>query len=181
MATRVALVAVAAALALVGASAASAAPAAITQSTSTCWQDVVNDWLVHHGNLRQTYPIPCYTQAIQNIDQYPDVQNYSNFDDDIHRALLAALHQERGGGPGAPLPPPAPSSDKGGGGKSPITRLTDALTPGSAQSVPLPLIVLGILALLLMLTALGTWIAKRMQSRRIAPATAPATPRPRRR
>jgi hypothetical protein len=179
------LAALVAGLALLAAvPAADAAPAATSHPTNTCWLDVVNDWLDHNGQIHQQYPIACYTQAIQHLNQYPDVQNYSNAEDDIHRALLAVLRQDRGGGPGAgSVVTVPPSPDKGGGSSSKgvVTRVADALNPGSAQSVPLPLIVLGILALLLMLTALGTWIAKRMQARRPTPATAPATPRSRRR
>ncbi len=175
-----------------GAGTARATPAATLQPTNTCWLDVVNDWLDHNGDIQGTYAPACYTQAIQHLDQYPDVKNYSNADEDIHRALLAALHQDRGDGPGsgsAVVVVPGPGGQGGGTGTSGdksgvINRVANALTPGSAQSVPLPLIVLGALALLLLLAALGTWLARRMQARRPPgpprPATAPATPRPRR-
>ena len=196
-ATRTTLVALAAALALLAAGAprAVAAPAATAEATNTCWLDVVNDWLNHNGNIQGSYPIPCYTQAIQHLSQYPDVQNYSNAEDDIHRALLAALHQDRGGGPGAGsvvTVPPGPG-DKGtgtgtgtgtGAGKGFLSAIGDRIGPGNAQSIPLPLLVLGALALLLLLAALGTWIAKRRQGGRPrgpTPATTPPWPRPRRR
>ena len=191
------LVALAAVVALLAAAAprAHAAPAATSQATNTCWLDVVNDWLDHNGNIQGSYPIPCYTQAIQHLNQYPDVQNYSNAEDDIHRALLAALHQDRGGGPGAgSVVPISPGpGDKGtgtgtgaGSGKSKgfVSSLADKIGPGNAQSIPLPLLVLGALALLLLLAALGTWIAKRRQGggpRGTTPATAPPWPRQRRR
>ena len=185
------MVALAAALALLAAGAprAHAAPATTVQTTNTCWLDVVNDWLDHNGNIQGSYPVPCYTQAIQHLSQYPDVQNYSNAEDDIHRALLAALHQDRGGGPGAGsvvTVPPGPGG-KGTGstaGKGFISSLANRIGPGNAQSIPLPLLVLGALALLLLLAALGTWIAKRRQGgkpRGTTPATAPPWPRPRRR
>src|SRR5258706_528474 len=73
---------------------------AAEKATNTCWLDVVNDWLDHSGVIHGTYPIPCYTQAIQHLDSYPDIKEYSTASDDIHRALLAALRQDRGGGPG---------------------------------------------------------------------------------
>jgi hypothetical protein len=193
--TKLMLAAIAGALALlaVGTGSAAAAPAASQQATSQCWKDVVNDWLRNQPNLKGTYAIPCYTQAIQHLSAYPDVAGYSSASDDIHRALLAVIHQEgRGGGGGSAGPtssPPPSGSSSGGGSSSPSsdeggaaahkslwTRLTDRLAPGNAQSVPLPLIVLAGLAVLLLLAAGGTWFARRVQTRRVTPAPAPVRP-----
>jgi hypothetical protein len=181
--TRVLLATIAGALAFLvaGVSPAAAAPAASQQATSQCWKDVVNDWLRNQPNLKGTYAIPCYTQAIQHLDSYPDVAGYSSASDDIHRALLAAIHQDRGNGPGSGLPSnPGPGTGPASGNGTPAkstslwTSIVDRLSPGNAQSVPLPLIVLAGLALLLLLAAAATWFARRMQSRRVTPATAPA-------
>jgi hypothetical protein len=168
---------------------AAAAPAASQQATSQCWKDVVNDWLRNQPNLKGTYAIPCYTQAIQHLDSYPDVAGYSSASDDIHRALLAVIHQDRGNGPGSGSPStstPGPGGTQSPGGtesSSPSaapkdeglwTSIVHRLSPGNAQSVPLPLIVLAGLALLLLLAAATTWFARRLQSRRVTPATSPA-------
>jgi hypothetical protein len=189
--TRVLLATIAGAFAFLGAGVggAAAAPAASQEATSQCWKDVVNDWLKHQPNLTGTYAIPCYTQAIQHLSAYPDVAGYSSASDDIHRALLAAIHEEGrgpsiggGSGPGPTGGPTAPSGGQKpptGGSKGPVTSFIDHLAPGSAQSIPLPLIVLGGLALLLLLAAAATWFARRLQTRRVTPATAP-TPAPRR-
>lgn len=180
------LAALVAAVALLAAT--GTASAGIDRAYGNCWKDVVNDWLQHQPNVVGTYPIACYTQAIQHLDAYPDIQQYSSAPDDIHRALLAALHNS-GGGPG-------PGSSGGGGGaggsggssagggggssgssggggatttatpsKSFVTRLFDAVGPGDAQSVPLPLLVLAGLAGLLLLAAAATWVTKRIQAR----------------
>jgi len=192
--TRLALTAIFAAASLLtaGVHGAAASPAATTKPTNTCWLDVVNDWLDHNGRIEQLYPIPCYTQAIQHLNEYPDIQQYSNAIDDIHRALLAAIHEEGGNGPGsgptssgggsssqAPSGPTggsqSPTKGSGGSHSSPIAT---AFHPSSAQSVPLPLIVLGALAVLLVLAGAGTWFARRLQARRMTPAAAaPAPPR----
>jgi hypothetical protein len=186
--TRVLLATIAGALAFLvaGVGGASAAPAASFQATSECWKDVVNDWLRHQPNLTGTYAIPCYTQAIQHLSAYPDVAGYSSASDDIKRALLAAIHQEGRGGPGSTGGASGPIVGPGGGTKKPPgggtslwKNVTERLSPGNAQSVPLPLIVLAGLALLLLLAAAATWFARRLQSRRVTPATAPA-PAPRR-
>jgi uncharacterized membrane protein YidH (DUF202 family) len=181
--TRVLLATIAGALAFLvaGVGGAAAAPAASFQPTSECWKSVVNDWLRNHPNIKGTYAIPCYTQAIQHLNSYPDIKGYSSAPDDIQRALFAAIHQDRGNGPGSGLSvtPPGPSGDQGNGGTSNQntglwTSITDRLSPGNAQSVPLPLIVLAGLALLLLLAAAATWFARRLQARRVTPAPAHA-------
>jgi hypothetical protein len=184
--TRVLLATIASALAflVVGVGGAAAAPAASQQATDKCWLQVINDW-EDNNQVDNVYAIPCYTQAIQLLSGYPDVAGYSSAIDDIRAAMLAVIHQEgRGGGGGGG--PTTTSIGAGTGTQKPPpshpslwTRFTDRLAPGNAQSIPLPLIVLGGLALLLLLAAAATWFARRMQNRRVTPAPAPA-PVPRR-
>lgn len=174
----------AAVAAAVSAPAAQASPAALQQATSSCWLDVINDWL-DNNQVDGLYNVACYTQAIQHLNSLPDVKGYSSAIDDIHRALLAALHQEHGDGPGGSLGGGGDNSSSGpssgpGGGSGP-SNPSSGPTSGSkapfggtasATSVPLPLIVLGGLAVLLALAALGTWLARRYQGRK------PSGPRP---
>jgi len=188
--TTLALVTAAVSVALLASSVstASAAPAALSRATNNCWLDVINDWL-DNNRVDKLYPIPCYTQAIQHLNEYPDIQQYSSAIEDIHRAMLAAIHQNRGGGSGSSGPSSGGGSGSGAGGgggsggggsggggsQGPIGI---ALHPSNAQSVPLPLIVLAALAGLLLLAAAGTWFFRRLQMRRMTPAPAPAnTPR----
>ena len=188
-----ALVAVAA---LASAPVATASPAATQTATDTCWKDVVDDWLNNQPNLKGSYAIPCYTQAIQHLSSYPDISQYSSAIDDIHRALLIALHQDRGGGPGSFTGSSGGPSSNGPGSSSTlgatkqtkshnrgiISRISKDLGPGNAQSIPLPLLVLGGFAVLLLLTALVTWLLRRTQARRVdgtpAPARATSSVRP---
>jgi hypothetical protein len=185
---RLALAALAAGLGLLaaGVPVAAAKPAETSQATSKCWLQVVNDWL-QHGQVTGTYAIPCYTQAIQNLSAYPDISQYSSAIDDIHRALLAALHQDRGGGPpsNSSGSNPQGSGGTGGGNNSSgggskhhggglFSSISNRIGPGNAQSIPLPLLVLGGFALLLLLTAAATWFTRRLQARRITATPAPA-------
>ena len=161
-----------------GAQSATAAPAATQRATSQCWRAVINDWL-DNNRVDHAYPIACYTQAIQHLNAYPDVQQYSSAADDIHRALLALLHGggSRGTGSGSGG---GGNLGSGGGGGSPGTAGggTSGISsgpassqstpiksligrPSDAQSIPLPLIVLGALALLLLLAGGGTWLLRR--------------------
>lgn len=169
---------VAAATAAFAAPAAQAAPAALQQTTSHCWLDVINDWL-NNNQVDGTYAIPCYTQAIQQLSARPDISGYSSAIDDIHRALLAAIRQDRNSGPptgGGSNPPGSNGVTSGPGGSGPNNNggggIFNVGGPSSATSVPLPLIVLGALAILLALAALGTWFARRFQARRPTPAPA---------
>jgi hypothetical protein len=164
--------------------AAGAAPAALQQATSNCWLQVINDWL-DNSQVDNTYAVPCYTQAIQHLNQYPDLKGYSSAVDDIQRAQLAAIRQDRStGGPGGGSDssssntsgPGAAPGGNGPGGNSPGGHggILGVTGPSDATSIPLPLIVLGALAVLLALAALATWLARRFQTRR--PATTPAVP-----
>jgi len=183
--------AVAIAVLAAGAHRASAHPTSVTKVTATCWQDIVNDWLDHNGQIKGTYPIPCYRQAITHLNGYADIQGYSNIIDDIHRALIYALHHPgaSGSGPGGSAGGSGPGGSSGGSGPGTsashnegwVQSLADEIGPSQARSIPLPLLVLGALALLLLLAAAGTWLAKRIQMRRVAPSPAPAPlPRDRR-
>jgi hypothetical protein len=178
--TRVLLATIAGAFAFLvaGVGGAAAAPAEAQQATSKCWLQVINDW-EDNNQVDKIYAIPCYTQAIQHLSAYPDVRGYSSAIDDIHRAMLAVIHEEGRGSPGigssgGPSSPIGPGGSKPPGGSGPLTSVIDHLAPGNAQSIPLPLIVLGGLALLLLLAAAATWFARRLQTRRVTPATAPA-------
>jgi hypothetical protein len=188
--TTIALAALLAAAAVgIVAPAASASPAALQTATSHCWLDVINDWL-DNNQVDRIYAIPCYTQAIQHLAALPDVSGYSSAMDDIHRALLAAVRQDRNDGPGGSSGGGGPSSGSNGGSSGP-TSGSDGGSPSStgggsngilgiggptdATSIPLPLIILGALAVLLALAALATWLARRYQTRRPGrPAPAPA-------
>jgi hypothetical protein len=168
--------------------AAQASPASLQQATSNCWLQVINDWL-DNNQVDQVYAIPCYTQAIQKLSSYSDIAGYSSAIDDIRRAELAAIRQDRsngpggssGGGPSTPGgggPSSGGPSDPSGPSGGPSHRFIGIPGPSSATSIPLPLIVLGALAILLALAALATWLARRFQARRPSrPAPAPAVSR----
>lgn len=164
-----------------GAGTAIAAPSAALNPSSGCDLAVINDW-ADNNRVDKIYAIPCYTQAIQRLSSYPDLEGYSSAADDIHDALLAALRQDRGGG-GTGGPTTGGGSGGGSSGGSagsgnanggPIGSGIDKIGGSSAQSVPIPLLVLGGLALLLLLAAGATWVARRFQARRMAPAPASA-------
>jgi hypothetical protein len=167
-------------------------PVAASAATP-CWKTLLTDW--YDGRIDNTYPLHCYTDAIHHLPA--DVQTYSSAHDDILRALQNAKAKLQrtghtvtpttplpGGGGGGGKPPKGGGTTTGGttstttttGVTSPgrhsgkgIGRLADKLNPSSPSSLPLPLLVLGALAILLVAAGGAGILAKRLQSRRQGP------------
>ncbi len=118
-----------------------------------CWKRLMNDW--DDGTINNVYPPACYLAAIKNMPT--ELKIYSSAREDIERALQARLA-------GKPIPPessPAPSTTTTGATgvgttttpskphKTGIRLFLAKLTPGDSQAFPLPLLILGALAILL--------------------------------
>ena len=155
-------------------------------AATPCWKALLNDW--YDGRIDNTYPLHCYSDALKHLPA--DVQTYSSAHDDILRALQNAKAELRKNGtkitPNTPVPPAGkPPTKTTGNGKNGSTTSSTTTTqppgrkpPGgglpsavdkvnhsSPSSVPLPLIVLGALALLLIAAGGVGLIAKRRQGR----------------
>jgi hypothetical protein len=137
-------------------------------AATPCWKTLLNDW--YDGRIDQTYPKHCYTDALHHLPA--DVSTYSSARDDITRALQSAVAKSGGNlGPNALVPAEKPTSttssttitDPSGDSND---NIADKLNPGSATSLPLPLLVLGGLALILVAAGGAGLIAKRIQARR---------------
>jgi hypothetical protein len=159
-------------VALLGAAARPAAAA------TPCWKTLLNDW--YDGRIDQTYASHCYTEAISHLPS--DVQTYSSAREDILRALQSAKAKAKKAGhvvgPNSLIPPAAGGNGgKGGSGPSSsdanrrkgIAKVADKLNPGGASSLPVPLLVLGGLALLLVAAGGAGLVVKRVQARRAQP------------
>jgi hypothetical protein len=163
----------------------SVSPAAAAHKTSNtpCWKTLLSDYF-RDGRIDQTYQLKCYNQALSHLDE--DTLIYGSAVRDIKRALASATfgfnkNHPGGGGPGPNSVLPVPT-----GGKPPsnqhenvFQRLANAIGPGNATSIPLPLLILAGVGLLLVLLALASYLTRRIQARRgpPQPATAPPTPR----
>lgn len=142
-----------------------ASPAAAAEP---CGKQVINDWY-GDGRVDKIYPLHCYEDA---IDALPvDVRDYSSAKEDIERALQYAVRNQPD--PGRPAPPGETGSrtdTSGGGGTSgtggPLNEAVDNLGPSNADSVPIPLIVLGGLALLLLAAGSAGYVRRRLAARR---------------
>jgi hypothetical protein len=137
--------------------AATAAFAPVAGAATPCRQQVYNDW-EKDGKIASTYPLSCYRDALRHIPAGDSV--YTSLEDDIRSALQAAVLRSHGRkvaaqvGHGFPKPGssvanpmmderthPLPSS--------PTTVASQAVNGSSDGGVPLPLLVLGGFALLL--------------------------------
>ena len=156
---------------LVAACASLAVFAAPAPAATPCWKLLLNDW--YDGTISNTYPIPCYHQAVNHLPT--DVQVYSSARDDILRALQQAVqkqkathHQITSVQPGPATPGRTTSTETTTTKKKhkgPIGTALRDITPGGADSFPLPLLILGLLAILLVLAGVGGMVWRRYQSR----------------
>jgi hypothetical protein len=164
-----------------------AAPGTAAAAPS-CAKAVVADWY-GDGRVDQIYPIHCYTDAIRSLPV--DVLDYSNAKEDILRALSYAKKGKPdpgdGGGSGTgttstdKTPPVTDPTDTGpdgngnstSGGDSETIAGPDVDTSGPS-SVPVPLLVLGGLALLLLAAGGAGYLSRRAQSRRDGGPSDPA-------
>jgi len=166
---------------------ATAAPAASKDKAPPCWKTLINDW--YDGRIDGTYPIHCYREALNHLPT--DVDTYSSARDDIKQALQERITQSRSGGGTGGTSGSGGSGGSGGtgsGGKGPaaggngdtasgpITKVINVGRPSSADSVPVPLIVLGAVALLLMAAGAAGFLTRRMRTRKLQLASAATLP-----
>ena len=175
-------------LALVaGLAAALATPSSAAAAGKPCWERVIDDWL-DNGTIDGKYKAACYQQALKHVPE--DLRDYSNITDAIQAALNGSL---RGGGPatgtGSGNGNGNGSSNGSGSGngnsdsgpnretqgvpaQSYYTKGINSLGTTKASSIPIPLLVLAALGALLLVSAGGLAVHKRLKARPPAP---PAT------
>jgi hypothetical protein len=153
--------------------------AAAAAAATPCWRQVTDDWF--DGSIARTYPLHCYRDALRHLP--PDARGYTTAAGDIERALLAAT-RARGRTAAGPAGSSARGAEMSGarwlqssGSANARSRMRDesALferaagigSTGRAGTVPLPIVVLGILAGLFVATAGASRLARvlRLRSR----------------
>ena len=161
------------------------APTASAASRSTCAQHLLNDFF--DGRIDKTYPVYCYHQALTRLHE--DAKTYGSALQDINRALQSAILGYQGSHNGRP---PGPNyivpAQKGGGPNGPgpnhpenfFQRVANAIGPGNATSIPLPLLILAGVGLLLVAAAATSYGARWIRARRMRPQPATVPPAPRR-
>jgi hypothetical protein len=163
------------AMAAVATSAVLALGTAPAAAAKPCWERVIDDW-VDNARFDGSYSAACIEQARRHIPE--DVRAYSDIEEklDAYRQLTSRKPSGGDQGPTTGNPTTAPSDEEPAPAGDPTTTNTtrdsgpfvEVMNPNttSADSIPLPLILLAGLALLLM-AAGATGIAHRkLQARR---------------
>jgi cobalamin biosynthesis Mg chelatase CobN len=160
-----------------------AATAAAAASTKSCADQVIADWY-DDGKVSKIYPLQCYRDAIKKLP--PDVRQYSNAAEEIARALAFAKQgkQDPGGNPStdtttttavtstqdtATEQTTTTKTTKTNTQKTGTTPTIDTATietttadTSGPSSVPVPLLVLGGLAVLLLAAGSAGYLRRRM-------------------
>jgi hypothetical protein len=177
MRKRLAVIAVVLVALLAGLVGGTAAPA--QAKGKACWERVIDDWL--NGKPLNKYSPKCLQAALKNVPE--DLRDYSDITDVISAALQNKLRggggDGNGGTPGSGSP--SGSGDEQGNStprklqvapdRSYYRRAIDNLGTTSADSLPIPLLVLAGLGTALLLTAAGLAARKRLKARVRPPAT----------
>ena len=162
-------------------------------AATPCWKTLLNDW--YDGRIDGTYPLHCYTDALKHLPSDVRTYSSAADDIEraLQSARAAARKEHKKLGPGTLLRPanggsnggsdggtsvgPKKSGGKGGGSSVTTTipekksakgfaGFADRLDPGSPSSLPLPLLVLGGLALVLVAAGAVGLVVQRIRSHR---------------
>ena len=157
--------------ALVAVASLTAAPTAGAKA-KTCADQVVADWY-GDGRVDKLFPKECYLEAIRSLPV--DVLDYSNAKEDILRALQYRRQGKPDPGPAGspsettpedPSGNPGDPGDPGDPGGEGTTATGDPVDTSGPSSLPIPLLILGGLALLLLAAGGVGYLSRRAPARR---------------
>jgi hypothetical protein len=162
-------------LALVAGLAAAVLPSSAAAAGKPCWEQVIDDWL-DNGTIDGQYKASCYQQALKHVPE--DLRDYSNITDAISAALNGSVptgNSGSGNGTSTGGGSNSGSGDSQSAGKSRnpqvvpaeslYSRGIDSLGTTKASSIPVPLLVLAGLGALLLASAAGLAVHKRLSAR----------------
>jgi cobalamin biosynthesis Mg chelatase CobN len=171
-------------------------PAMGMAKAKSCADLVIADWY-DDGRIGKIYPLHCYTEAIAKLP--PDVLDYSNAKEEIGRALAFAKQGKPDPGGSDPSPgstgttkTSTTSTQSTNTTKTTTTKTTTTKTTPTTvdttstvvpptdtsgpSSVPVPLLVLGGLAVLLLAAGSAGYLRRRMNGGDDGDGTPPAAP-----
>jgi hypothetical protein len=165
--------------------------------SASCGKQIVNDWY-DNSRVDRIYPLSCYREAIRILPK--DVLDYSNAKEEIGRALAYAKQGKKDPGPRpttattatettpttptettppATTPPDTTTEtvppDTTGTDTPPATVAGGDVDTSGPSSVPVPLIVLGGLAVLLLAAGSAGYLARRAGGRKGGDGPPPAS------
>jgi len=164
---------------------------ALAKKRPSCGLRIINDW--EDGRIDGTYPVACYREALRIVPA--DLREYSSFTSDVERALQAAVNDTVPAGQiGNPfgakyaravadarrLNKLAQSFNHRDEVAIPLGDTSPVSGPiciiagcgSSASGLPIPLIVLGGVAIVLLIAGTAGMVARKMQERRLPPPDA---------
>jgi hypothetical protein len=168
--------------------AAAAFAPATAHAATPCRDRIYNDWYAD-GKIGTKYSLACYRDALKHVPA--DARTYSSLADDIRSAMQAAQARQHGTttvpeqvGKGGPPPTDTPGSQDSNTSSTsdssdtssdasdrnqPVNQSLPTVTNASARtdsgsSIPVPLLVLGALALILVAVGGAGLIAKRRRA-----------------
>ena len=183
-------------IALVMVSSVGSKPAMAMAKAKSCADQVIADWY-DDGRVGKIYPLHCYTEAIAKLP--PDVLDYSNAKEEIGRALAFAKQGKPDPGGSDPSPgstgttetsTTSTQSTRTATTKTATTKTTPTTTvdtdttstvvpptdTSGPSSVPVPLLVLGGLAVLLLAAGSAGYLRRRMNGGDDGDGTPPGAP-----
>jgi hypothetical protein len=130
-----------------------------------CWKLIQNDAYDRH--IDGTYSVRCYREAIERVPG--DSLIYGELRQELTQAMLDAIRSLRRKGlavrANTQLPGTNDRARAGGQNHGFFAEIARKIGPGNATSLPLPLLVLGGLGLLLVVSACTSFTARRLGSR----------------
>ncbi len=127
-----------------------------------CAKAIVGDWY-SDGDLDYIYSLDCYTKAIQSLGA--DLRGYSNAPDDILRARRFARRGCGDPGRASVVSTDTTATDTSSTDSVPTDTTTGTTgSSGDSSSVPVPLIVLGGLAVLLVAAGGAGYLSRRRRA-----------------
>jgi hypothetical protein len=136
--------------------------APVAAAKSACWRQILNEW-VDNRQISATYPLHCYREAIQHVPE--DLRVYTDIEQDILAARQQAVRSQNLREPQGRTPSQAETQRDPDAGL--FTQGFDKLGPNNADSMPLPLLILGGLALLLVAAGAVGLVSRRFRTGRV--------------
>jgi hypothetical protein len=140
-----------------------------------CWERVVDDW-VDNGTFDGAYPPACLQAALKHVPE--DIRAYSDFEERLKQARQEAFRarvlQGRTGSDSDPAPGTRPQIKQAEPDVKPAESdgpIPQVLRKGTndASSIPLPLIILAVLALVLMSAGAAGFAHRTLRARKLRP------------
>jgi hypothetical protein len=125
---------------------------------------VIDDW-VDNDRFDKTYEIHCYRDAIAHVPE--DLRVYSSIVEDITRAMQQATRQNLRRPTSVDPRRSAASRAAGKPNRDLFAKAFDKLGARSVDTVPLPLLIMAVLALLLIAAGGAGLVSRRLRARKV--------------